>query len=322
MKYRILIIGLVLFALGAALFFSAWASSGFGNLDLSTVEYEKKSLVIDESFHSLYITQPAEDVHIEPSPDGFCRVEYVDSNRAVYRISVENGCLTINRDIFEGSNWYDNIKFSTDSADNLLIIFLPRGSYDELRVNLASADFYAGGGFDFEKGEINTASGDVDIGAVITDSLNLNTASGDMRIGGLELDGIELSTASGDIRLGDASVSGSLGIHSASGDIELTDINCGSLEAETASGTQELCNVICSDAMNLESTSGDIRLEHCDAASLLLESTSGLISGTLLSGKDFDAQSTSGSIKLPESSGSAKCRIKTTSGDIHFEIAS
>ena len=320
MKYRIVIIALVIFALGAVLFFGAWASMDFGSVELSPVKCEKKSLVISDSFHSVSITVAADDVHIEPSPDSICRVEYTDCSRAVYKISVENGCLTIKQEHTKGRNGRGGMGFSVGAEDNMLIVFLPRGSYKELCANLASADFYAGAGFDFETAEINSASGDMDIGAVVTGSLSAHSASGDMRVGGLELDSIELDTASGDIELGDISC-GIIEIQSTSGDIELRDVSCGSLEVQSASGAQQLYNVLCRAELRLESTSGDMRLERCDAASLELESTSGYISGILLSGKDFDVSSTGGSIRLPESCGSCKCRIKTVSGDIDFSVA-
>jgi len=321
MKYRVLIIGLVIFALGAALFFGAWASLGFGAVELSNVEYEKRSREIDWDFHSLHISESTDDVHIEPAYDGVCRIEYVDSNRHYHKISVENGCLEISREkkAQEGS-WFDNITLSTDFEENLLVIYLPEAEYKELTVHTASADVYAGMGFSFERAEIHTASGDVDIGSVVSGKLSVNTASGDIRAGGQALREMELNTSSGSISLGDASVGAELSLDSTSGDIELSYVNCGELEADSASGRIELRDVIASRSLDIETTSGDIRLERCDAASLELESTSGYISGTLLSGKDFDVSTNSGDIDLPSGSRGGKCRISTTSGDIRLSI--
>lgn len=317
---RIIAWGVALLVVGSTLFFSMWSSHGFESAELSTVEYEKKTRVIDKSFHSVSITEHTDDVHIEPSPDGICRVEYADSSRSYHKISVENGCLVISRETKDRSKWYENLIISTDFEEQLLLVYLPESEYNELRVNTASADVYAGSDLGFEKVEIHTASGDVDLGPVASKVLVVNAASGDIRVGGQNIGSIELGTTSGSITFGDSSISAKLSVGTASGDIELSDISCKELEAGTVSGQVELRNVIASGEMDIESVSGDIRLDDCDAAALELESTSGYISGLLLSGKDFDAETTSGDIRLPYGSHGGRCSIETTSGDIDFKI--
>lgn len=319
---RIIAWGFALFVVGATLFFSIWSNQGFETAALSTVEYEKRSRNIDQYFHSVEITELADDVHIEPSPDGVCRVEYVDSSRSYHKISVESDCLVISCETRDGGKWYDNIGIYSDLEEHLLILYLPEAEYRQLRVNTASADVYAGAAFGFEKAEINSASGDVDLGPVAGKSLSVNTASGDIRLGRQDVETIELNAASGDIELGDSKVSIKLSAGTVSGEIDLTDTSCRELEVGTASGQIELRNVLASGEMLIESASGDIRLDYCDADSLRLESTSGYISGILLSGKDFDADTTSGDIHLPRGSRGGKCSIETTSGDINFDIAS
>ena len=317
---RIIAWGFALLVVGATLFFSIWSHQGFGAVDLSTVEYEKRSRNIDKAFHSVEITELADDVHIEPSPDGTCRVEYTDSSQSYHKISVESGCLTISRETKDRGKWYENIGIHTDMEEHLLVLYLPEAEYSELSVNTASADVYAGADFGFETVEIHSVSGDIDLGPAVTKRLTVDTASGDVRVGGLDIERIELSSASGSITFGKSIVSNRLYVATASGDIELGDISCRELEVGTASGQIELRNVIASGEMDIESVSGDIRLDDCDAASLELESTSGYISGRLLSGKSFDADTTSGDIRLPYGSTGGRCSIETTSGDIDFEI--
>ena len=319
---RMIAWGFALLVVGATLFFGIWGSQGFGAVELSTVEYEKRSRDIDRPFHSVEIIELSDDVHIEPSPDGACRVEYTDSSRSYHKISVENGRLSISLETKGRGKWYENVGIHTDLEEHLLILYLPEGEYRELQVNTASADVYAGADFGFEKAEIRSASGDIDLGPVASGSLSVNTDSGDVRVGGLDIGRLELGTASGSLELGKSKVRRELSVGTASGDIELSDISCGELEAATASGQIELRNVIASGEMDIESTSGDIRLDDCDAASLELESTSGFISGRLLSGKDFYADTKSGNIRLPYGSRGGRCSIETTSGDIDFDIAS
>ena len=126
---RIMAWGFALLVVGATLFFSIWSHQGFGAVDLSTVEYEKRSRNIDKAFHSVEITELADDVHIEPSPDGTCRVEYTDSSLSYHKISVESGCLVISRETKDRGKWYENIGIHTDMEEHLLVLYLPEAEY-------------------------------------------------------------------------------------------------------------------------------------------------------------------------------------------------
>ena len=75
-----------------------------------------------------------------------------------------------------------------------------------------------------------------------------------------------------------------------------------------------------SGELSASNTSGSVRLDNCDAANIYIRSTSGSVSGTLLSGKNFTADSSSGSVRVPASSGEGVCEVRTSSGSIRLEV--
>lgn len=112
-----------------------------------------------------------------------------------------------------------------------------------------------------------------------------------------------------------------LDIKSVSGDIYISNTNVNTFYCNTTSGDVELSNVIALNDFEVKTTSGDIEFEHCDGATVSLKAVSGDIEGSLLSPKNFIANTTSGDIDVPPSStNSGECQIKTTSGDIEIEI--
>jgi len=152
------------------------------------------------------------------------------------------------------------------------------------------------------------------------DSLAVASVSGDVEIP----DDFSFHTASvvntsGDVKFC-AAVGGELSIKTVSGDLYAENVNPMSLEVQSTSGEIILDSVLAVSELRAKTVSGDIVLRGCDAGSLRLKSTSGDVSGTLLSGKDFITDTTSGEVKVPGSGGDGKCEVKTTSGDIHLEV--
>lgn len=90
-----------------------------------------------------------------------------------------------------------------------------RGRFGSLKIDSASGDVSFR---EAEGGEVNTASGDVELGTV-RGAIKVNSASGDVEVEELAGDG-RFRTASGDVRLAAVS-SGSLSLQSASGDVEV-----------------------------------------------------------------------------------------------------
>ncbi len=154
-------------------------------------------------------------------------------------------------------------------------------------------------------------------------SMNVNASSGRIEIFDCAPNVLTAGASSGAIEIQRLTDCTGITVHTTSGRIRIADAAPQALTAKASSGAIVLERVTAGSMLQADTTSGSIRLELCDAGELALQSSSGSIRGTLLSGKLFDAHSSSGHIECPPPSASAgACRIKTNSGSISFKVVS
>ncbi|MBQ9490907.1 MAG: DUF4097 family beta strand repeat protein [Lachnospiraceae bacterium] len=104
------------------------------------------------------------------------------------------------------------------------------------------------------------------------------------------------------------------------GEVELTDLSCKELFVTQNTGDVTLERVIASEGLYVKSDTGDIEFEECDAAIISMETATGDMEGTLLTGKQFDAKTSTGKIDVPESSDGGTCKLRTNTGSIQVTI--
>ncbi len=104
------------------------------------------------------------------------------------------------------------------------------------------------------------------------------------------------------------------------GDVELTELSCKELFVTKNTGDVTLERVIASEGLYVKNDTGDIEFEECDAAIISMETATGDMEGTLLTGKQFDAKTSTGKIDVPESSDGGMCKLRTNTGSIQVTI--
>ena len=70
-----------------------------------------------------------------------------------------------------------------------------------------------------------------------------------------------------------------------------------------------------------ESSTGDIRLTDVDGANLYLSASTGDITGTIRTPKTFVTKTSTGSVKVPDTTGDGRCEAETSTGDIRLSIS-
>lgn len=187
---------------------------------------------------------------------------------------------TLTIDRTDARQWYKRI-VGIYWGDMTITVYLPQTAYESLSVLNVSGNTTIPEDFSFTDAKIRSTSGDIEFLAPVEKDLSLKTVSGNLHAEGT---------------------------------------NPKSLDAQSTSGRVTLSGVTATKAIQIETVSGNIKLEGCDADSLWLKSTSGNVSGTLLTKKKFLTNTTSGRVNVPASTSGGKCEIKTTSGNIQFEI--
>jgi DUF4097 and DUF4098 domain-containing protein YvlB len=221
---------------------------------------------------------------------------------------------------------YDNSDVSREQAEHTrvalqgdtLVIHAPEGGWiwrrgsvrvtarvpidSTFQCNVASADAILAGRW--AQGAANSASGDVEIGAVIG-NLTVNTASGDVRVQAVGHD-MNVRSASGDVEVG--SVGGDASLNSTSGDLSLHDTG-GSASARTASGDIQLLRARRGE-VRAQTASGDVSVSVLPGTGVYMDV--GTLSGSTHS--DLHVGDAPPADNAPKSTVSV--RVQTASGDV------
>jgi DUF4097 and DUF4098 domain-containing protein YvlB len=129
-----------------------------------------------------------------------------------------------------------------------------------------------------------------------------------------------VETDVGKVKVSDGFYFETIDLSGNTGDFELTNVTCNSFKADTDTGDISLKNVIAKGNITIETDTGDIEFDRCDALSIKTETDTGDVKGTLLSEKKFTAYSSTGDVRVPNTSGGGKCEITCDTGDINIKI--
>lgn len=154
------------------------------------------------------------------------------------------------------------------------------------------------------------------------DNLRIQESTGDIEIpGNFSFRRVEISVSTGNITISDVDCSGDITVTVSTGDVRLTDITCKNLSSKGNTGDISLINVIAEETLSIQRSTGDVKFDRCDAAEIAVTTDTGNVTGSLLSGKIFMAETDTGRVAVPESTDGGSCRITTDTGNIRITIA-
>ena len=284
--------GLVL--LGLILFVCALAYTGFDVQNLSTVLLQEKITVIDEPFQNIRIEETESDVEFVLSNDNTCKVSYMEGEGVSRMVYVQDGTLIVRRE--DDQKWLVRIGVWTQKMKTT--VYLPKNAYESLSV---SGNIFVPSSFSFTLATIENTSGNIQSAASMETEMFARTVSGNISIEQASPQTLTAITTSGNLSLSSMTVRGEATMKTVSGDVNLKQTR---VENE----------------LSCSSTSGNVTFEQSDAGSLRVETVSGDVSGTLLSQKMFQVQSTSGNTNVPLSQSGGICTVTTMSGNVHLSV--
>ncbi len=161
-------------------------------------------------------------------------------------------------------------------------IVLPMGSYGKLAINNTTGDVTVPNGLTFESAGIQTTTGGISLKAAISGNAYLRATTGEVFIWSEEIGSLSAFASTGSVSLYDTEVKG---------------------KAKVEVGT------------------GDVLLQRFDATEIEINTSTGDVRGSLASGKQFDAKSGTGKVRVPENSEGGSCKIYASTGNIDIKIA-
>lgn len=293
-----LLVALVMIITGAAIFLVAFAIAGFNFENLSTEKIATQNVEIKEQFQRISICSYEYDLMLFKSEDEKCRVVFTGNEKQLLVCNVEGTELII--DLHDTRKWYEKMEYAFQK-DMGISVFLPEKEYDALFANSYSGGIGIDNDFTF-------------------DEANIETSSGNIEVSGMTAEKLDIQSYSGKIDISEISATDKINIGTQSGAISAGNVNASNIAVNSYSGKVNLENSVAETLLSVETTSGNVIFNNCDAGEISVNTYSGSVSGTLLSDKIFLTSTHSGSINVPTSSGTEKCTINTSSGNIKINV--
>ncbi|MCQ2531361.1 MAG: DUF4097 domain-containing protein [Saccharofermentans sp.] len=209
-----------------------------------------------ESFSSINIDATMENVKILKSEDDETHVKFRHADNFTTTIEVKNDTLVISE-----KSGFNLINFADISDDDVYLeIYLSEDNFDELDIDVASADIYAVDGIDFDVIDIDTASGDVHLKDMNAGSIKIDTASGDIGLANVLADSFDFDTASGCVNF-DKCDADEIDVDTASGDVTGSFLSDKKFDVDTASGDINTPRSSNGGVCKIDTASGDVDLE-------------------------------------------------------------
>lgn len=309
-----MIVGAVLIGIGLVMMAVSLGTAGIDGLDTApcvTNIYE-----IGDDFRDLDISVDTANVSLVPSEDGVCKVVCLEEEKLYHTVSVRDGVLEIRR--VDERAWFDNIGIHIGEMQ--VTVYLPQAEYGKLTVNGSTGWVDIPEEIAFESIDVTVSTGNVHNGASASDSIRIRASTGGILIGDVTADSMELSVSTGRIDAEKIVCDGELRVTVTTGGASLTGIRCRTFFSEGSTGKLGLSDVIAAERMDIRRTTGAVEMRECDAGMIVIKTSTGDVTGSLLTGKLFDAQTSTGDIQIPMSASGGECRITTSTGDIRIEI--
>lgn len=292
-----IIIATVLILLGLAIFTVVMSLNHWDFSKLGTVKYVDNTYSTKESFSKILIETNTANIRFIPSDAEDCQVIFHEQENLQHQVLVTEDCLTIR--LQNQPKWYDYIGINFGSPK--ITVALPQRDYEALTIQGSTGNVDVPSDFRFQSIDIDVRTGDVKCQASTTDSLNIKVTTGNISAENLSAGDVSLQVTTGDVHI--------------------SHLSCRSLTSKGSTGDVVLQYVLVEESLSITRTTGDVKLTKSDAKCLTLTTDTGDISGTLLTDKVFQVQTSTGKVNVPQTTTGGICMASTTTGNITFHIA-
>ena len=311
-----LITAAVLIVAGLILFAGVMSANAWDFKEIGLIGYETRTLDINEKFDSISIQSDTADIQFLPSEDGQCHIVLREQQKIKYSVSIRNGSLTVEEK--DERKWYEHLTIQSSSPR--ISIYLPQIEYAALSIEESTGDIVIPRGFVFGSIRISASTGDIVCAASSSGLISIKTSTGDIRIENLHAGEAQLTVTTGKVEAHSVTCDRSITIDVDTGKTILSDVTCISILSKGKTGNISFENVIAGETIEVTRSTGDVKLDRCDAASLTITTSTGSVSGTLLSEKTFITRTSTGRVRVPETTASGICRVTTSTGNITFSV--
>ena len=147
-------------------------------------------------------------------------------------------------------------------------------------------------------------------------NISVTRSTGDIDINNCEAKNIYLTTDTGDISLSCATASDEISLSVSTGKTTLDGLKANNIISKGDTGKLFMTDVIAEESFSIERSTGDVVFENCDANEITINVDTGDVEGSFLSQKIFITETSTGKIRVPDSTSGGYCKISTSTGNI------
>ena len=268
---------------------------------------------LNETINSFDIDTDITDIEFVASDSK--KLVFEESDKYYHTYSVNDGVLTIKSK--NEKKWYDFIgmNFSVKAT-----IYLPGGSYSNLKIKNSTGDVTLPKEFAFDSGNIKLSTGGLDIKSNFITSYEVETSTGNQYYADLTAKNMKIKASTGNVNLDGVKVEETLDINVSTGRINLKNVTAKNYKSHSSTGNVIFDNTIIAEHLEVETSTGDVKFIDSDAATLKIQTDTGDVKGTLLTNHRFVVETDTGKPDYPKYTDGGLCEIETDTGDIKISI--
>lgn len=289
------------------------------DMDLSRfagTEYVTKTYEVQEEFYSISIDVDTSKIEFVPAGEENGKVVCMETQKVTHCVSVQDSTLRI--EIVDTRKWYEQISILFESPK--MTVYLPQSEYVSLRIDTDTGDIVIPKDFSFGTMRVEGDTADVECYASVLDTVKIESDTGNIRLDTAAAGQVDLATDTGDVVVSSVAVTNGMTIETDTGNIKLTDITCTDITAQSDTGDIQFKNVLATASLSAQNDTGNVKFDDSDAAEITVRTSTGNVTGTLRSEKVFLTETSTGRIRVPETTSGGKCEIKTSTGNIDISI--
>ncbi len=306
-KYRLVIIGLLVFVLGLGLVFGGFAMSGFDtNVFSWTVSSEGKTYQASSEITSLQIDDENMSIQFVRSQSDRIEITYVTSGRETYEFIESGQTLQVKKENMgpRYMRWFGWVNFGWTRIRGLTVA-LPAGFSGPI--------------------DAKTTNGQIRIQDQDLEALTLQSRNGQIEVEGVSSrQGMWLKTTNARIRLLDSGAP-DIQIETSNAEVVIRNVASQILQATTSNARMDLSAMSENRQIFLRSTNGSLFLNEVGADVLDAQTSNARILATVYGREedfDIDVESRNGNVNIPNRSnpGRPRLKLRTSNGSIEVEF--
>lgn len=271
---------------------------------------------ITDTFTNIDINVDISDVKFVKSEDGKSKIVVKETEKQRHEYTVSDNTLSIK--YVDERKWSEKM-FSWQTLK--VTVYLPAGNYGDLKMDTDTGDTEIPNDFTFNSVNYTGHTGDFTLSSNVTGLLKTKITTGDISFANMNANDIEIRGGTGKISLENVNVAEKIYTKNSTGSAKFKNAHAKKLEAHASTGNITLTDTIMSEQIWIETSTGNVKFVDSDSIDIHVETSTGDVTGTLLTGKVFTYDTSSGKHNLPPHDVSGGTfYAKTSTGDIIIKI--